>query len=165
MLKKFFVVVMVLFSTGSLALSEDVQGVRKFTSEEAKERLAQIDASLKEYRAFFDLVLSHSSLPEDQQLAFYRSKLKPGQHLSSNLSTDEIKEIASLDWSTQNIGFSNWTTYVNGYCLQLEIELLKKDLEIKKLKREKGQDELKNEINRLEMIFSEKYAKESNFID
>ncbi len=150
---------------GSAAFSSDTRGVRKFTSEEAVQRLAQIEVSLQEYRDFFDLILKHSSLPEDQRLAFYRSKFKTGQKLTAQISPDDIQGISSLDWSTQNIGFPNWVTYINAYLLQQEIELLKKDLEIKILKKQNGQAELKEIIHVMEKRFLEQFAKDSSFVD
>ncbi len=137
-----------------------------FSQKESEQVMSKINGALSDYRNLFNLLLNSSSeLSEQQKLAFYRNRLPKDQKLTFSVSSNDLKNIQSLDWDMQNIGFSNWAKYVEGYIAFQQLELLKKDLEIKRLKKETGTEALQEKIRSLQKSLKDKYSSEHSFID
>ncbi len=137
-----------------------------FSQEESEQVMSKINGALSDYRNLFNLLLNSSSeLSEQQKLAFYINRLPKDQKLTFSVSSNDLKNIQSLDWDMQNIGFSNWAKYIEGYIAFQQLELLKKDLEIKRLKNETGTEALQEKIRSLQKSLKDKYSSEHSFID
>ena len=154
-----------IFCSCCFAAKEKDQQI-SFSQEESEQVMNKINGALSDYRNLLNLLLNSSAeLTEQQKLAFYRNSLPKDQKLTFSVSSNDLKNIQSLDWDMQNIGFSNWAKYVEGYIAFQQLELLKKDLEIKRLKNETGTEALQEKIRSLQKSLKDKYSGEHSFID
>ncbi len=103
--------------------------------ETAKANLNSIEAALKDFRGFTEMILTNDvleKLKEDQ--AVVDVKIKSG----------DLKEFSNLAWSTQNTGFKNWILKVRGTLLKSAYLTKKSEYELAKCRKDVSEMKLSN---------------------
>ncbi len=139
-----------------------------FNDETVELRLNQIDQALSEFSNFTDLFKNNSNLESQHGIsALYVKKIPANAEINISLIGNDIKTFKTLDWDMQNIGFKNWTKFVEGYIEFQNLKLLKKEHEMLVLKHSSKEKITKiiNEIKIKEKGLKKIYLEENSFID
>ncbi len=159
----------ILLSNNLIVFAGGEENIDDFFNKETVElRLNQIDQALSEFSIFTDLFKNNSNLESQHGIsALYVNKIPDNAEIKISLIGHDIKTFKTLDWDMQNIGFENWTKFVEGYIEFQNLRLLKKEHELLMLKGSSKEkiSKIKNEIVTKEKLLKNKYLEENSFID
>jgi hypothetical protein len=119
--------------------------------ETASANLSGIEAALKDFRGFTEMVLADGvvdELKDDKAVA--NIKIKRG----------DLKRFSTLDWSTQNIGFNNWILKLRGTLLKSAYLTKKYEYELSKCRKDVSKIKLSN----LEKVMNDALAQYRTFL-
>lgn len=139
-----------------------------FERGEAIERLDQIRESLIQFRDFTQSIFESSDLGSKHDVyVLHENRIPEGADIAVGLTGRDFQRNGYLNWDMQNIGFPNWTKYIQGYIEYLELKNNKLTLELSILENQPAStiDSLKAVIKDDEERLMNTYLKEDGWVD
>lgn len=113
--------------------------------------LDHIESALKDYRDFTDLILTNEAL----------DKLKDKKVATVIMKSNDLKKFKTINWSIQNIGFTNWLIVVRGTLLKSDYLTKKYEYELAKCQKNLSEKQL----SKLQKAMKDAFLKYRNFLD